>query len=140
MSDSSFDVHDDILEKSAQNLALAAIKSHNDMLFAEKKDKEILKMIADNQKQLRELDEKQADRFGERILNKEISGRYGNAKIEGSEVIMYEGSKCCIVTANGIVKFEGDIKTEALEIFKASGLNRYYVMSADELRVIYLTK
>lgn len=80
------------------------------------------------------------DRFGERILNKEISGRYGNAKIEGSEVIMYEGSKCCIVTANGIVKFEGDIKTEALEIFKASGLNRYYVMSADELRVIYLTK
>ncbi|MCB6804200.1 DUF5711 family protein, partial [Enterocloster bolteae] len=38
------------------------------------------------------------DRFGERILNKEISGRYGNAKIEGSEVIMYEGSKCCIVT------------------------------------------
>ena len=37
-------------------------------------------------------------------------------------------------------KFEGDIKTEALEIFKASGLNRYYVMSADELRVIYLTK
>ena len=80
------------------------------------------------------------DRFGERILNKEISGRYENAKIEGSEVIMYEGSKCCIVTANGIVKFEGDIKTEALEIFKASGLNRYYVMSADELRVIYLTK
>ena len=44
------------------------------------------------------------------------------------------------VHANGIVKFEGDIKTEALEIFKASGLNRYYVMSADELRVIYLTK
>ena len=41
-------------------MALAAIKSHNDMLFAEKKDKEILKMIADNQKQLRELDEKQA--------------------------------------------------------------------------------
>ena len=60
LSDSSFDVHDDILEKSAQNLALAAIKSHNDMLFAEKKDKEILKMIADNQKQLRGLDEKQA--------------------------------------------------------------------------------
>ena len=45
-----------------------------------------------------------------------------------------------VSAANGIVKFEGDIKTEALEIFKASGLNRYYVMSADELRVIYLTK
>ena len=33
-----------------------------------------------------------------------------------------------------------DINVEALEIFKAPGLNRYYVMSVDELRVIYLTK
>lgn len=80
------------------------------------------------------------NRFGEQVLNKEISGKYGKVKMAGDEVIMYEGSKCCIVTANGIVKFEGDIKTEALEIFKASGLNRYYVMSADELRIIYLTK
>ena len=80
------------------------------------------------------------NRFGEQVLNKEISGKYGKVKMAGDEVIMYEGSKCCIVTANGLVKFEGDIKTEALEIFKASGLNRYYVMSADELRIIYLTK
>ena len=64
------------------------------------------------------------DRFGERILNKEISGRYENAKIEGSEVIMYEGSKCCIVTANGIVKFEGDIKNRGAGDFQSFGIEQ----------------
>lgn len=78
--------------------------------------------------------------LGEQVINKEVSGRFSRAKLLGDEVIMYEGSRCCIVTATGIQKFEGDIKTEALEIFKASGVNRYYVMSPDELKIIYLTK
>ncbi len=52
-------VHDDILEKSAQNLALAAIKSHNDMLFVERKDRDVLKMISDVRKQLSELERRQ---------------------------------------------------------------------------------
>ena len=53
---------------------------------------------------------------------------------------MYEGSRCCIITAAGVKKFEGDLNVDALEIFKAPGINRYYVMNVDELRVIYLTK
>ena len=40
----------------------------------------------------------------------------------------------------GILKYEGDIDIDILEMFRAPGLNRYYVMSVDELRVIYLTK
>ena len=50
------------------------------------------------------------------------------------------GSQCCIVTSTGIVKYEGELAVDALEMFPAFGLNRYYVMSVDELRVIYLTK
>ena len=53
---------------------------------------------------------------------------------------MFDGTKCCIVSATGIIRFNGDIKINALEMFRAPGLNRYYVMSVDELRVIYLTK
>ena len=79
-------------------------------------------------------------RLGEQVLSREISGKYSNVKIDGSEVIMFDGSRCCIITASGIVKFEGDLNVEALEIFQAPGINRYYVMSVDELRVIYLTK
>lgn len=79
-------------------------------------------------------------RLGEQVLSREISGKYSNVKIDGSEVIMFDGSRCCIITAYGIVKFEGDLNVEALEIFQAPGINRYYMMSVDELRVIYLTK
>lgn len=80
------------------------------------------------------------NRLGEQILNRDIPAKYDNVKIDGDEVIMFDGTKYCIVTATGIIKFNGDIKINALEMFRASGLNRYYVMSVDELRVIYLTK
>lgn len=80
------------------------------------------------------------NRSGEQILNRDIEGEYSNVKIDGDEIILYDGSRCCIVTVTGIVKFQDDLDVEILEIFAAAGLNRYYVMSTDELRVIYLTK
>lgn len=80
------------------------------------------------------------NRLGEQVISRDISGTYSNVKIDGDEVIMYDGSRCCIITSAGIKKFEGEISVDALEIFKAPGINRYYVMSVDELRVIYLTK
>ena len=80
------------------------------------------------------------NRLGDQVISREIPGKYSNVKIDGSEVILFEGSKCCIMTASGIMKFEGDVKTEVQEMFRAPGINRYYVMSVDGLRVIYLTK
>lgn len=80
------------------------------------------------------------NRLGEQILSREISGKYSNVKIDGNEVILFEGTRCCIITATGILKFDGDVNVEALEIFCAPGINRYYMMNVDELRVIYLTK
>ena len=80
------------------------------------------------------------NRSGEQILNREIEGEYSNVKIDGDEIILYDGSRCCIVTVTGIIKYQNDLDVEILEIFRAAGLNRYYVMSTDELRVIYLTK
>ena len=58
MSQSSLDVHDDILETSAQNLALAAIKAHNDMLFTEKQDPQLVKLIAKNKDEIKDLEDK----------------------------------------------------------------------------------
>lgn len=80
------------------------------------------------------------NRLGEQVLSRDIPGKYSNVKIDGNEVIMFDGSRCCIMTASGIIKFDGDVNVEALEIFRAPGINRYYMMSVDELRVIYLTK
>lgn len=80
------------------------------------------------------------NRLGEQMLSREISGNYDNVKIDGDEIIMFDGSRCCIVTVTGIIKYEGSLDVDALEVFPAFGVNRYYVMSVDELRVIYLTK
>ena len=73
-------------------------------------------------------------------MNRGFTGEYSNVKMDGDEIILYEGSKCCIITDTGILKFQGDLKVDVLEITRAWGLNRYYVMSANGLRVIYLTK
>lgn len=80
------------------------------------------------------------NRRGDTVINRDIPGMYSHAKIQGDEAVMWEGSMCCIVTDTGVTKFEGDINVEALEFFRAPGLNRYYVMSVGELREIYLTK
>lgn len=80
------------------------------------------------------------NRLGEQLISREIPANYRNAKIDGDEVIMYDGDNCCIVTVTGIMKYEGSLSIEVQEMFRAGGLNRYYVINVDELRVIYLTK
>ena len=74
------------------------------------------------------------------MISRELPGKYSNAKIAGEEVILYDGDQCCIATATGIIKYQGQLAVDALEIFPAFGINRYYVISVDELRVVYLTK
>lgn len=80
------------------------------------------------------------NRIGEQMISRDLPGKYSNAKIDGEEVILYDGDQCCILTATGIIKYEGELSGEAQEIFPAFGINRYYVMSVDELRMVYLTK
>lgn len=77
---------------------------------------------------------------GDLILNRNLPGKYDNMKIDGDEILLYTGSRCCIMTVTGITKFAGDVKGDVQEMFRARGLNRYYVMNADKLRIIYLTK
>lgn len=79
------------------------------------------------------------DRSGNQVIRKPVSGEYAHVKIDGDEIIMFDGSRCCIMTDTGVMKFQGNLNVEALEMFGAPGLNRYYVMSVDELKVIYLT-
>lgn len=80
------------------------------------------------------------NRSGELIFSKEFTGEYKHGKIDGDEVILYEGRRCSIYKINGILKFEGRMSADIEEIFRAVGVNRYYVMSSNELKVVYLTK
>ncbi|MBA4701439.1 MAG: hypothetical protein H2212_18660 [Ruminococcus sp.] len=80
------------------------------------------------------------DKSGRQVMNKAFTGEYNNVKMKGDEIIMFDGSRCCIITRNGIQRFSGDLKTDALEVIPSWGINRYLVMNANELRVIYLAK
>lgn len=80
------------------------------------------------------------DKSGRQIMNKAFTGEYNNVKMKGDEIIMFDGSRCCIITRNGIQRFSGDLKTDALEVIPSWGINRYLVMNANELRVVYLAK
>lgn len=80
------------------------------------------------------------NKSGGKVLTKEIPGKFSSVKMEDDEVLMFDGSRCCIVTANGIIKFNGDVGMNVLEMCPAFGINKYYVMNADELRLIYLSK
>lgn len=55
LSDNRAYIDSNLYAKSSQNLALAAIKSHKDALFAEKKVKEVRRLIDKEQKKLREI-------------------------------------------------------------------------------------
>lgn len=80
------------------------------------------------------------NRRGGLVITRDIPGLYSHVKMDKDQVIMWDGSRCCIVSETGIIKFNGDFNGEILEIFRGRGLNKYYVMSVDELRVVYLTK
>lgn len=77
---------------------------------------------------------------GRQVMNKAFTGEYANVNMYKDEIVMFSGSKCCIITKNGIQRFKGDLQSEASEVIPTSGINRYLVISPGELRVVYLTK
>ncbi|MGC4018653.1 MAG: DUF5711 family protein [Muricomes sp.] len=80
------------------------------------------------------------DKSGKQVMDRAFTGEYSNIKMVGDEIIMFDGSRCCILTKNGIQRFAGDLKTDALEVIPSRGLNRYLVINANELRVVCLAK
>lgn len=80
------------------------------------------------------------NKAGKQIMNKAFTGEYSNIKMVKDEIIMFSGSKCCIITKKGVQRFKGDLKSDALEVIPTVGVNRYLVMSANELKVVYLAK
>ena len=80
------------------------------------------------------------NRSGNQIMSREISGEYDNVRLDGDEILLYDGPRICIIKVNGIIKFQGELDADVTEMFCAAGLNRYYVMNVNELNIIYLTK
>ena len=77
---------------------------------------------------------------GKQTLSKDFTGDYGNVKLSGGQVIMYDGNNCSIFLKSGIQKFEGEIETNIREIFPTMGVNKYIVINANGMENVRLVK
>lgn len=78
------------------------------------------------------------NKSGNQVMNRAFSGEYSHVQMIGEEIVMYEGTSCCIITKSGIPRFKGDLGVDIRMMIPAAGINKYLVMSSNELRVVYL--
>lgn len=77
---------------------------------------------------------------GQEVLSADFTGDYSNVKLDGNQVIMYDGKKCSVFTRSGIHKFEGELGKDILEMVSTFGVNKYIVMNADGMEVVRFVK
>lgn len=77
---------------------------------------------------------------GGQVLSEEFEGEYKNIKIEGNQIIMFDGKKCNIFTKSGIHKFEGEFETDIADVFPMAGINKYLVINVNGLEEVRLAK
>lgn len=79
------------------------------------------------------------DKTGKQMINREITGEYSHAKLAGDEMILFDGTKGCVISDTGIQRFKGDWGMDVQDVVPTEGIHRYLLAGADELRVVYLT-
>lgn len=77
---------------------------------------------------------------GQAIYSLEFDGEYGNIKIVGDKVFMFDGSKCAIYNGIGICKYSGNLEMQIMNMFPALGYEKYTVISASGFQEIQLAK
>ena len=80
------------------------------------------------------------NKSGKLVTNEAFTGEYRNVKIEGNQVIMYDGKECTIFHKNGVQKFDGEMNNSILEIAAAAGVNKYIVMNANGMESVRLVE
>lgn len=77
---------------------------------------------------------------GKKVMAKDFTDGYKNAKISGNQVILYDGKKCSIFLRSGVHRFEGEMSNHILEIIPIAGANKYIVMNANGMEDVRLVK
>jgi len=77
---------------------------------------------------------------GNQTMSADFQGDYGKVKISNEEVIMLEGSRGCIFTTKGRMKFQGNLDMDASEIVALNGKNKYLLMNSNVVKKVRLAK
>lgn len=75
---------------------------------------------------------------GRMVMRHEIDGEYNHVQMYKKEIVLYEGTRLCILTDTGVERFNGNLKEPPLAIVQMNGRNRYIVMNENELQMMKL--
>lgn len=77
---------------------------------------------------------------GKQIMSVNFEGEYNNIKITKDQIILFDGNKCSIYNKAGVHKYEGKLGTNIMDMIPITGLNKYLVISVNELQEVQLAK
>lgn len=80
------------------------------------------------------------DMNGKQTMSVNLGGEYNNIKLTKNQIILFDGNRCSIFNKAGIHKYEGKLETNIMEIIPFTGINKYLVISANELQEVQLAK
>ena len=80
------------------------------------------------------------DTAGRQVTSVNFKGEYGNVKISGGQIIMYEGNRLAIFMKSGHKRFEGEMETNIMDMIPMFGFNKYLMMSTGGLEEVRLVK
>ena len=77
---------------------------------------------------------------GDNTITANIEKEYSKIRVVDGKIILYDGQMCCIYSADGICKFEGNVEENILEIFPIGGFNKYMMINASGFNEVQLAK
>jgi hypothetical protein len=80
------------------------------------------------------------DTYGIKVMSREFTGEYSNIRMIGNDIFMFDGFGICIISRQGVIRFQGNLEVNPLLVMPAFGVNRFYVMSDTDLRIITLVR
>jgi len=77
---------------------------------------------------------------GEEVMSREFVGEYSNIRMVDHDIIMFGGFGMCIISRQGVIRFQGNLEVNPKLVMPAFGVNRFHVMSDSDLRIITLER
>jgi hypothetical protein len=78
--------------------------------------------------------------YGEVVMSREFTGEYSNIRMIDDNIIMFDGFGMCIISRQGVIRFQGSLEVNPLLVKPAFGVNRFHVMSDSDLRTVTLVR
>jgi hypothetical protein len=67
---------------------------------------------------------------GELLASVEVEEEYRNIKVDGEQIILFDGRLSSIYMKNGVHKFTGNVDENIIEMYTIGGLNKYMMINA----------